>query len=176
MVRLSSRAGPVIACMMLACSCGLWAFELKSTAFDAGGEIPAVFTCQGRDVSPPLSWSGVPAKTKALVLVCEDPDAPMGTWIHWVYYDIPAGTARLAQGVPRTGRPPAGGVQGRNSFGNQGYGGPCPPWGTHRYFFRLYALDTELRLGEGEKRDAVTAAMKGHVLATAELMGTYSKR
>ncbi|HOJ13319.1 MAG TPA: YbhB/YbcL family Raf kinase inhibitor-like protein [Deltaproteobacteria bacterium] len=172
---LSTTAWAIV-CSILALTGTPWAFELTSPAFTAGTEIPSVYTCQGRDISPPLSWSGAPAGTKSLVLVCEDPDAPLGTWVHWVYYDIPPSLSRLPEGIPKTARPPQGGTQGKSSFGDLGYGGPCPPWGTHRYFFRLYALDTVLGIPEGAKKKQVLEAMKGHVLATAELMGTYKKK
>lgn len=165
----------VVTALLLACS-SLMAFELKSPAFTAGGAIPTLYTCQGRDISPPLAWTGAPEKTRSFVLICDDPDAPLGTWDHWVYYNIPPSTSSLPEGMPRKEKPEQGGIHGRSSFGDFGYGGPCPPWGTHRYFFRLYALDTMLDLESGVKKKGVLKAMEGHVLGTAELMGTYRKK
>ncbi len=144
---------------------------LTSTAFASGQRIPDAFTCKGENRSPALAWSGAPAATKSFVLLCEDPDAPMGNWVHWVLYDIAPGV----QGIAENGAIP-GAVPGRNSWGKSAYGGPCPPPGKpHRYFFRLYALKSALTLPAGAVRSEVQAAMKGHVLATAELMGTYGK-
>lgn len=154
----------------------LMAFELKSTAFAAGSPIPSLYTCQGKDISPPLAWTGAPEKTRSFVLICDDPDAPLGTWDHWVYYNIPPAVSSLPEGMSRMERPEQGGIHGRSSFGDFGYGGPCPPWGTHRYFFRLYALDTMLNLESGVKKKGTLKAMEGHVLGTAELMGTYKKK
>ncbi len=154
----------------------LMAFELKTSAFTAGGAMPSIYTCQGKDISPPLTWSGAPEKTRSFVLICDDLDAPMTTWVHWVYYDIPSTASSLPEGMSTQEKPEQGGIHGTSSFGYFGYGGPCPPWGTHRYFFRLYALDTMLSLAPGEKKKAVLKAMEGHVLGTAELMGTYKKK
>jgi len=151
-------------------------FALKSTAFAAGGMIPGLYTCQGRDISPPLSWTGAPSGTRSFALICDDPDAPMGTWVHWVYFNIPASVSSLPQAVPKTQKPSPGGVHGRSSFKDLGYGGPCPPWGTHRYFFRLYALDVLLDLKPEVEKGEVLKAMEGHVLGTAELMGTFRKQ
>jgi hypothetical protein len=151
---------------------------VKSPAFAPGGEIPAVHTCEGRDVSPALEWSGVPAGAKSLALVVDDPDAPdprapKTTWVHWVLYDVPPSTTSLAQGVKAL---PAGAREGVNDWRRTGYGGPCPPVGRHRYFFKLYALDRTLGdLGRPTKA-ALEKAMEGHVLARAELVGTYEKR
>jgi Raf kinase inhibitor-like YbhB/YbcL family protein len=150
-------------------------FELKSQAFAKGTMIPSPYTCQGRDISPPLAWSGAPAGTRSLVLICEDPDAPVGTWVHWVYYNIPAATTSLPEAVAKNERPAQGGTQGKSSFGDLGYGGPCPPWGSYRYFFRLYALDTMLALPSGAGKTEVMKAMEGHVMAVTELMGRYKK-
>jgi hypothetical protein len=156
------------------------ALTLSSPAFAAGGEIPELFTCEGRDLSPALEWTGVPDGAKSLVLIVDDPDAPdpkapKMTWVHWVLYNMPPTTQGLAQAVtPRD--LPAGARQGANDWKRTGYGGPCPPIGRHRYFHKLYALDTLLpELGPATKAD-VEAAMKGHVLAQAELMGTYEKK
>jgi Raf kinase inhibitor-like YbhB/YbcL family protein len=155
------------------------ALEIHSAAFARDGAMPARFTCEGRDISPPLEWRGVPAATKSLVLIVDDPDAPdpkapKMTWVHWVLANLPAGSTGLAEGVA-PGALPAGTVEGLNDWKRTGYGGPCPPIGRHRYFHKLYALDRELTgLGHPTKAQ-VEAAMKGHVLAKAELVGTYEK-
>ena len=152
------------------------AFELQSSAFKPGGDIPVKYTCEGADVSPPLTWSEPPAGTQSFVLIADDPDAPSGTWVHWVVYDLPAGTRQLPAGVPKGGEVGGGGRQGQNDFPNLGYGGPCPPPGKpHRYFFRLYALDKQLGLKTGATRTEVEQAMKGHVVGRAELMGRYHR-
>ena len=155
---------------------GAHAFELKSTAFTAGGMIPSPYTCQGKDISPPLVWSGTPKNTKSYALICDDPDAPMGTWVHWVFYNIPPSCSSLPEALEKTERPALGGIHGKSSFGDFGYGGPCPPWGTHRYYFRLHALDAMLSLGSGASKKDILEAMEGHILAKAELMGTYRKK
>ena len=149
--------------------------ELKSSAINEGRTIPRRFTCDDADISPPLVWNAAPAGTGAFVLICDDPDAPVGTWVHWVYYDIPASVAQLAEGVAPDEMPSAGGTQGRNDFGRLGYGGPCPPGGRHRYYFKLYALDSALGLKPGASRQQVDAAMAGHVMDQAQLMGTYAR-
>jgi hypothetical protein len=152
------------------------AMELRSGAFDHGKTIPRKHTCDGPDLSPPLEWSGVPAGAQSFALICDDPDAPMGTWVHWVLYDLPADTRSLQEGVPTTETLPRGGAQGRNDFGRIGYGGPCPPPGRpHRYFFKLYALDARVNLAPGATKEELVRAMKGHVLDQAELMGTYGR-
>ena len=151
------------------------AFTLQSSAFQNGGSIPKKFTCEAADVSPELTWSGVPEKTQSFALIADDPDAPMGTWVHWVIYDLPPNAAKLAEGVPKQEQA-ASGAQVKNSSGKIGYGGPCPPPGKpHRYFFKLYALDSKLNLKPGARKPEVEAAMKGHVLAQAELMGKYGR-
>jgi Raf kinase inhibitor-like YbhB/YbcL family protein len=151
-------------------------FTLTSPAFAAGATIPTVHTCDGADISPPLSWSGVPAKTVSLALLCDDPDAPRGTWVHWVLYDLDPGVSELAAGVPATRNLPGGANQGNNDFGKLGYGGPCPPPGpAHRYYFRLLALDRKLGLSPGTTMKQVLAAAEGHVLARVELMGHYGR-
>ncbi|AMV36185.1 YbhB/YbcL family Raf kinase inhibitor-like protein [Planctomyces sp. SH-PL62] len=154
--------------------------RLQSPAFADGGAIPKVHTCDGEDVSPPLEWSGVPDAAKSLALVVEDPDAPRGTWTHWVIFDVPAGVRGFGEGVPAHERVTvaAGGetaLQGRNDFKKTGYGGPCPPSGTHRYIFRLFALDAELGLGPEATRQDVLRSIKGHILAEGELTGRYSR-
>ena len=150
--------------------------RLSSEAFASGDPIPARYTADGENVSPPLSWSGVPAGSKSLVLACEDPDAPRGTWIHWVVYDIPASVSALPEGVPSRETLATGGTHGKNDFGRLAYGGPAPPSGTHRYFFRLEALDRMISLPAGASLAQVRRAAEGHVLARGELMGTYSRR
>ena len=153
------------------------AFELQSTAFQSGGDIPKRFTCDGPDVSPALSWSDPPGAAQSFALIADDPDAPVGTWVHWVLYDLPASARELPEGVPKESEPKSGGRQGTNDFRKIGYGGPCPPKGKpHRYFFKLYALDSKLNLKPGATTNAVEQAMKGHVLARAELMGRYGRQ
>jgi len=152
------------------------AFVLTSSAFAAGGRIPRLYTCEGRDVSPPLAWSGTPTGTKTLALTVVDPDAPdpaapRMTWVHWVVYDIPASTTALPAGGPL----PSGAREGRNDWKRTGWGGPCPPIGRHRYIFTLYALDVALGDLREPTRAALDAAMAGHVLERAELIGTYQK-
>jgi len=152
--------------------------KLTSSAFSSGREIPARYTCEGKDLSPPLAWSGVPANAKSLALIVDDPDAPdparpQMTWVHWVAYNIPPGAGALAEGVKPL---PGGALEGLNDFGRTAYGGPCPPIGRHRYFHKLYALDTVLpNLGQVTK-DRLEAAMKPHIVAQAELIGTYQNR
>ncbi len=150
-------------------------FKLESPAFDHGGRIPRKYTCDGEEISPPLEWSGAPAGTRSFALICDDPDAPMGTWVHWVLYDLPSDTSSLPEGLPNQREFSNGAKSGKNSWGKYGYGGPCPPSGVHRYFFRLYALDTKLGLEPGAGAGRLRRAMEGHVLAKAELMGKYGR-
>jgi len=155
------------------------AFSLSSPAFKEGATIPGKYTCDGADVSPSLSWSGAPPGTVTFALIADDPDAPAGTWVHWVLYDLPAATTQLAENVERSDAPASlgGARQGRSDFRRPGYGGPCPPPGpAHRYFFKLYALDAPLKLQVGATKRDVEAAMQGHVLGTAQLMGTYARQ
>ena len=155
------------------------AFVLSSSSFTHEGEIPAKYTCEGNDVSPMLSWSGVPDGTKRLALIIDDPDAPdpqapKTIWVHWVLYNFPAGTDRLGEGISSDALPDGTG-EGKNDWGETGYRGPCPPIGCHRYFHKLYALDTVLPdLGQPTKKE-LEKAMEGHILARAEIMGTYEK-
>ncbi|MFO7494371.1 MAG: YbhB/YbcL family Raf kinase inhibitor-like protein [Desulfobacterales bacterium] len=149
--------------------------KLNTTAFEPGGMIPARYTCDGDNVSPDLSWQDLPGGAASLAIICDDPDAPMGTWVHWVYYDIPPQLNHLPSGVACLERPATGGVQGTNDFRKLGYGGPCPPGGTHRYFFNLYALDSVLGLAPGATKKQLLKAMAGHVLEHAELMGRYKR-
>ena len=151
-------------------------FKLESPAFDHGGRIPRKYTCDGEEISPPLEWSGAPAGTRSFALICDDPDAPMGTWVHWVLYDLPSDTSSLPEGLPNQREFSNGAKSGKNSWGKHGYGGPCPPSGVHRYFFRLYALDIPtLGLPAGARKHQVLEAMRGHILAQAEWMGRYSR-
>jgi Raf kinase inhibitor-like YbhB/YbcL family protein len=150
--------------------------ELKTTAYKAGGTIPTKYTCSGADVSPALSWNQPPPRTQSFALIVDDPDAPAGTWVHWVVYNLRASARQLPERVPPGEAIVNGGKQGLNDFPQNGYGGPCPPPGKpHRYFFRLYALDTILDLHAPVHRKDVDAAMKGHILAQAELMGTFGR-
>jgi hypothetical protein len=146
------------------------ALELKSPAFSYGGPIPPKYTCDGSDVSPPLQIQGLPGGTRSLALIVDDPDAPRGTWVHWVVWNIPPGATRIKEG-----RLPQGAVEGVNDFGRRGWGGPCPPYGLHRYFFKLYALDTVLQLPQRANKAQLLKAMKGHVLAEAVLLGRYRR-
>jgi hypothetical protein len=152
------------------------AFELTSSAFGAGETIPQKYTCDGDDISPPLAWGDPPAGTRSFALISDDPDAPVGTWVHWVLYNLPADARALPEAVPADADLADGSQHGNSSWRRPGYGGPCPPSGTHRYFFKLYALDTVLDLKSGASKEELLKAMEGHVLAEAELMGTYSRK
>ena len=152
---------------------------LTSSSFKPQGSIPKRNTCDGENISPPLNWTGVPAETKSLALIVDDPDAPdpahpRRTWVHWVLYDLPPVDGGLAEGVA-AGALPAGTLQGKNDWQATGYGGPCPPIGRHRYFHKLYALDVLLPDLRQPAKAALEAAMKGHILAQAELVGTYQR-
>jgi Raf kinase inhibitor-like YbhB/YbcL family protein len=151
-------------------------FHLTSTAFKAEGSVPQGFTCDGDNISPPISWSGTPQGTKSFALIMHDPDAPRpGGYTHWVVYNIPSSVTQLEENVPKQERLPDAGIQGVNDGGRLGYTGPCPPSGTHRYYFRMYALDREVNLKAGVSKSELKAAMKGHILAQTELMGKYKK-
>ncbi len=151
--------------------------QITSTAFSEGEPIPAKYTCQGSDISPPLKWTNAPANTKSLALIMDDPDAPMGTWVHWVLYDLPANTVELPEDVAKTQFIAGNAKQGLNTWPRLGYGGPCPPPGkSHRYFFKLYALDVMLDLKPGATKKDLLKAMEGHVLAEGQLMGTYQRK
>ncbi|HEX8009789.1 MAG TPA: YbhB/YbcL family Raf kinase inhibitor-like protein [Casimicrobiaceae bacterium] len=154
--------------------------SITSSAFAPEGAIPSVYTCEGKDISPPLAWSGAPAGTKSFALIVDDPDAPdpaapKMTWVHWVLYDIPPTATGLPEAV-KVAALPAGAREGTNDWGRTGYGGPCPPTGRHRYFHKLYALDTLLPDLKRPNKAALEKAMQGHILAQAVLMGTYQKR
>ena len=148
--------------------------QITSSIFEEGGMIPRANTCDGPDVSPDLSWEGVPAETKSLALICDDPDAPRN-WVHWVLFNIPPQENHLPSEIPSDAVLNNNARHGKNDFGKLGYGGPCPPGGTHRYYFKLYALDTELDLDSGATRAQVEEAMQGHILAKGQLMGRYSR-
>ncbi len=152
-------------------------FSISSPAFKPEGEIPSLYTCDGKDISPPLQWADPPAGTRSLALIVDDPDAPdpaapKMTWVHWLLYNLPADSSGLPEAVSEAALP-AGALPGTNSWHRTGYGGPCPPIGRHRYFFKLYALDTVLPDLRRPEKDALVAAMKGHVLAEAVIMGVY---
>ena len=150
--------------------------EVQSTAFEEGGMIPKLYTCDGKDISPPLSWRGVPAEAKSIAVIMDDPDAPRGTWVHWVLFNIPPDTKSLAENVPRTASLANGAKHGNNSWPKLGYGGPCPPSGTHRYYFKVYALDTVLNLQTRATKAQLLKAMEKHILAEGQLMGKYSRK
>jgi Raf kinase inhibitor-like YbhB/YbcL family protein len=151
------------------------AMKLTSPAFAAGEKVPKAHTCDGANSSPALVWEGVPPGSQSLALIVDDPDAPVGTWVHWVAYDLPPDLPGLPEGLPNTGKLDIGGTQGNNDFRKPGYGGPCPPRGTHRYFFKLYALDIPLNWEPGKTKKDLVQAMEGHVLAEGELIGLYSR-
>ena len=150
--------------------------ELTSTAFQSGATIPKQYTGDGANRSPPLRWSEPPSGTKSIALICDDPDAPRGTWVHWVLFNLPAHARELEAGVPKTETLGNGAKPGKNDFGNIGYGGPAPPKGkAHRYFFKLYALAVVVDLTPGATKAQLEGAMKGHILAEGQLMGTYKR-
>ena len=150
-------------------------FKLTSKALSDGEPIPALYTCDGRDISPPFVWADSPAGTASFTLISDDPDAPSKTWVHWVVYNIPPSVSELPEGVLPDDELSDGTRHGMTDFGRVGYGGPCPPSGTHRYFFKLYALDVKLSLAPGATKRQVERAMQGHVLAQSQLMGTYQR-
>jgi len=169
----TSVAGGAVAILLTAIAslaAGGATMKITSSAFHEGANIPSKFTCDGSDTSPPLQIAGVPSGAKSLVLIVDDPDAPGGLFTHWLVWNIPPQTGSIAEGSAPQG------VQGANDFGKSGYRGPCPPPGTHRYSFKIFALDRELELRSGAKRSQVDAAMKGHVIAQGELVGRYAKR
>lgn len=152
------------------------AFTLRSTAFHYGDPIPVQYTCMGDDLSPGFSWSGAPGEARTLALIADDPDAPGGTWTHWVLWNVPLQPALLAEGLPAHAELDSGARQGKNDFGRIGYGGPCPPPGkTHRYFFMAFALDTRLEVKAGATRRELEAALKRHVVAHSDWMGTFRR-
>ncbi len=150
--------------------------KLTSSAFEDGGMIPSKYTCDGDDVSPPLNWDNVPEEVRSIALICDDPDAPMGTWVHWVLFNLPAGARELSENVPADNTLADGARQGLTDFGRVGYGGPCPPGGTHRYFFKIYALDVQVELASTARKQDLLGAMEGHILAQGQLVGKYKRR
>jgi Raf kinase inhibitor-like YbhB/YbcL family protein len=151
------------------------ALEITSPSFSESGMIPERFTCEGADVSPELKWSGVPDDARSMVLICDDPDAPMGTWVHWVLFNIPPDETGLPDAVKPEASLSNGALHGTNDFRRLGYGGPCPPSEAHRYYFKLYALDTRLGLESGATKGQVEDAMAGHIIAESRLMGKYKR-
>lgn len=149
--------------------------KVTSVAFKEGQPIPRQYTCNGVNVSPPIEWSGVPKAAKTIAVVADDPDAPAGTWVHWVLYNLPAENIGLVENVPADETLKAGGFQGKNDFEKIGYGGPCPPSGTHHYFFKVYAVDAELPLKAGATKADLETALSGHVMTQGQLMGTYQR-
>jgi Raf kinase inhibitor-like YbhB/YbcL family protein len=147
--------------------------KVVSVAFKEGQPIPRQYTCDGINISPPLEWSGVPKTAKTIAIIADDPDAPAGTWVHWVLYNLSAENIGFVENLPMTENLKAGGFQGKNDFGKIGYGGPCPPSGSHRYFFKVYALDAELPLKAGATKAEVEKAIEGHVVSQGQLMGFY---
>ncbi len=150
--------------------------KVTSSAFEDGGLIPAEYTCDGSDISPPLQWDGVSQEANSIALICDDPDAPMGTFVHWVIFGLPADTKELAKNIPPDKTLPNGAKQGTTDFGRIGYGGPCPPSGTHRYFFKIYALDTRIDLVSVVDKPALLEAMEGHIIAQGQIVGKYKRR
>jgi hypothetical protein len=185
---LSVASASLAACLLLA-GCGgadtgpeparqeVGTMEITSAAFVHGEGIPTRHTCDGEDLSPPLAWSGAPEGTRSFALICDDPDAPAGTWVHWVIFGVPADSSGLAEGVPPEETLESGARQGKNDFKRLGWGGPCPPRGKpHRYFFRLYALDTVPGIPPGSTKERLLDAVEGHVLAEGVLIGTYARK
>lgn len=150
--------------------------SVTSSVFAEGGMIPRQHTCDGPDTSPPLAWSGVPEGTKSLALICDDPDAPSKTWVHWVLYNLPPTIAELPGNLEKTEDIDIGAKHGVSDFGRFGYWGPCPPGGTHRYFFKMYALDMKLELSGRVSKAQLESAMEGHILAEGQLMGKYTRQ
>lgn len=154
----------------------VWALRVQSPAFEDQGKIPVKYTCDGADVSPPLSWENPPAGTQSFAVIADDPDSPVGTWVHWVLYSLPNGVQELQESLPQTESLANGAKHGLTDFGKVGYGGPCPPPGKlHRYFFKVYALSAPLTLLPQATKTDLLVAMNGHILAQAELVGTYER-
>lgn len=150
--------------------------EITSSAFNEGSMIPAKYTCDDIDISPPLKWSKAPEGTKTFAIICDDPDAPAGTWVHWVLYNLPADTNELSEDIPTVESLSNGAKQGKNDFGRIGYGGPCPPGGTHRYYFKIYALAEKLNIESGVTKSELLKAMQGKILSEGKLMGRYKRQ
>jgi Raf kinase inhibitor-like YbhB/YbcL family protein len=149
--------------------------EIKSPAFKEGDSIPAKYTCDNLDISPPLEWSDGPAGTKTFALICDDPDAPRGTWVHWVVYNLPGTLKGLPENLPKSETLPDMTRHGKTDFGSIGYGGPCPPSGTHRYYFKIYALDSVIGMKPGLTKSELLKAIEGHILDQGQLMGRYKR-
>lgn len=149
--------------------------ELKSSAFAATAMMPQQYTCDGQNISPPLAWTGVPDHTQSFAIICDDPEAPIGTWVHWVIFNLPAALRELPEHIPAQKKLPNGAKQGVNDFRQIGYGGPCPSAGEHLYYFKLYALDTRLDLKAGATKTKLLQAMAGHILAESILAGMYKR-
>ena len=149
--------------------------KVASSAFEENDMIPVQYTCDGKDLSPPLAWDNIPDGTKSIALICDDPDAPMGTWVHWVLFNLPAETRELVENIPPDEILKNGARHGKNDFRNFGYGGPCPPSGIHRYYFKVYALDSVIGLSAGATKRQLVEAMAGHILAEGQLMGKYKR-
>jgi hypothetical protein len=154
---------------------GVGSFEISSSAFPHEAPIPVKYSCDGDNISPPLAWSDSPEGTQSFALIHDDPDAPAGIWVHWVLYNVPGASRGLDEAIPAQAELADGSQHGENSWGRFDYGGACPPGGVHRYFFKLYALDTVLDLDAGADKETLLAAMEGHILAEAELMGTFER-
>ena len=150
--------------------------KITSPAFEDGGMIPAKYTCDGSDISPPLGWENIPADAESIALICDDPDAPMGTFVHWVMYNVPADKGSLEENIADDETLDDGTRQGISSFGKTGYGGPCPPSGTHRYFFKIYALDVKINTNGIMDKKSLLNAMDGHVVAEGKFMGRYTRQ
>jgi Raf kinase inhibitor-like YbhB/YbcL family protein len=150
--------------------------KITSTAFKEGEMIPSKYTCDGENISPQIAWTNFPDKTKSFVLISDDPNAPMGTWVHWVVYNIPANVSELKEKFPKDAKSDDGTMQGTTDFKRIGYGGPCPPSGTHRYYFKIYALDTILKVKPGLTKNEILNEMQGHILAEGQLMGKYKRK
>jgi len=152
------------------------AFTIKSAVFGDNELMPAKYTCKGEDVSPPLTWKDLPQGTKSIAVICDDPDAPFVTWVHWVIYNVPADASGLPEGIPPKEKLPNGSLQGKNSFRKIGYGGPCPPpGGPHRYFFKIYALDSPLEVKAGLGKKELLNAMQGHLLGKTQIIGKFKR-
>ncbi len=149
--------------------------KIVSSAFDEGSLIPKKYTCDGINISPPIQWSSVPGGTKTFAIICDDPDVPMGTFVHWVLYNLPENIKEFSENVPPVASLPNGAKQGRNDFGKIGYGGPCPPGGTHRYYFKIYAVSEQLKLEAGITKLGLLNALKGLILSEAQLMAKYKR-
>lgn len=176
MIAPALLCGFVLASALRAVDAKVQPFQLKSSSFQPGADIPRKYTCDGNDVSPQLSWSGAPAGTRAFALVADDPDAPGRTWVHWVIYDLPVDAKELPEAMPAAETLTNGAKQGINDFRKVGYGGPCPPPGlAHRYFFKLYALDAPVSLKPRATRQQLLDAIKNHIVGEAELMGRYNR-